>query len=310
MPNKMNIIHVADFDVSGILDSLMDGGHFSHLDEADSSLPGALVYCQDLRFLRRANENPNVSAIITTPALAAEPIRDSKLVIVADDPRYAFFTLYVDFHARSRNQPKMAFGIGKDCRIHPSAIVSSKAQVGDRVEIGPGVVIEDFVQIMDGTFIGSNAVVGAEGLLMLRHADGSLFKIKHAGGVLVGKGVEILAGAVVAKSLFLTPTTIGDHCQIGIMANIGHGVTIGEQSVISSNTVIAGRTKLGPNVWIGASASIAQGLEIGQAAQIKMGSVVISNILPNAVVSGNFAISHKTTMKQFLKSKKRIHNTI
>ena len=96
--------------------------------------------------------------------------------------------------------------------------------------------------------------------------------IKHAGGVLVGKSVVILAGAVVAKSLFLTPTTIGDNCQIGIMANVGHGVSIGEQSVISSNTVIAGRTKLGPRVWMGASSSIAQGLTVGEGAQIKMKS--------------------------------------
>ena len=260
-----------------------------------------MVYCQNLRYLCLANENPNVSAIITTPTLAAEPIHNSKSVIIADDPRFAFFTLYVDFHAKGRNQPRLEFGIGKDCRIHPSAVVSSKTRIGDRVEIGPGVVIEDFVQIMDDVFIGSNAVIGAEGLITLHRANGSLLMIKHAGGVLVGKSVVILAGAVVAKSLFLTPTTIGDNCQIGIMANVGHGVSICEQSVISSNTVISGRTKLGPKVWIGASSSIAQGLTVGEGAQIKMGAVVVSDISPNAVVSGNFAVSHKANMRHFLK---------
>jgi UDP-3-O-[3-hydroxymyristoyl] glucosamine N-acyltransferase len=303
MNKTIKLKSMSDFVVSDFFSSDMvrDNGRFSHLDEADSSCPGALVYCQNLRYLGMANENLNVSAIITTPTLAAESIHNSKSVIIADDPRFAFFTLYVDFHAKVRYQPRMEFGIGKDCQIHPSAVVSSKARIGDRVEIGPGVVIEDFVHIMDDVFIGSNAVIGAEGLVTLRHADGSLLMVRHAGSVLVGKGVIILAGAVVAKSLFLTPTTIGHHCQIGIMANVGHGVSIGEQSVISGNTVIAGRTKLGPKVWIGTSSSIAQGLMVGEGTQIKMGSVVVSDISPNAVVSGNFAVPHKANMRHFFK---------
>ncbi len=303
MTKTIKLTSMGDFVVSDFfsLDAVSHDGRFLHLDEADSSCPGALVYCQNLRYLCLAKENPNVSAIITTPTLATEPIHNSKSVIIADDPRFAFFTLYVDFHAKGRNQPRMEFGIGKDCRIHPSAVVSSKTRIGDRVEIGPGVVIEDFVQIMDDVFIGSNAVIGAEGLITLRRANGSLLMIKHTGSVLVGKRVDILAGAVVAKSLFLTPTTIGDNCQIGIMANVGHGVSICEQSVISSNTVISGRTKLGPRVWMGASSSIAQGLTVGEGAQIKMGSVVVSDISPNAVVSGNFAVSHKANMRHFLK---------
>jgi UDP-3-O-[3-hydroxymyristoyl] glucosamine N-acyltransferase len=291
------------FDSSDMfLDGLMEDGRFSHLDEADSGYPSALVYCQNLNFLRLASDNPNVSAIITTPALAVEPINGSRLLVIADDPRFAYFTLYAAMQAKGQNQPKMAFGIGKDCQIHPSATVSSKSLIGDRVEIGAGVVIEDFVQIKNDVYIGPNAVIGADGLITLRHGDGSLLKIKHAGSVVIGSGVDILAGAVVAKSLFQTPTTIGDHCQIGIMATVGHGVVIGEQSVISGNCVIAGRTKLGPKVWMGASSSVAQGLVIGEGAEVKMGSVVVSDIAPGAVVSGNFAVSHKQTMKQFLKS--------
>lgn len=303
MNKTIKLASMNDFSVSDFfsLDMVRHDGHFSHLDEADSSCSGALVYCQDLRYLCLANENPNVSAIITTPALAAEPIHDFKSVIIADNPRFAFFTLYVEFYAKGQNQPGMEFGIGKDCKIHPSAVVSPKTRIGNRVEIGPGVVIEDFVQIMDDVFIGSNAVIGAEGLITLHREDGRLLMVKHAGSVLIGKRVVILAGAVVVKSLFQTPTTIGNNCQIGILANVGHGASIGEQSVISSNTVIAGRAKLGPRVWLGASSSIAQSLTVGEGAQIKMGAVVVSDILPNAVVSGNFAVSHKANMRHFLK---------
>lgn len=281
--------------------SVVRDGSFSHLDEADSSRSGSLVYCQSLHYLEAAAENPNVAAIVTTPALAGESITPSKAVIAMADPRFAFFSLYAAFHEAGMSQPEMDFGVGEGCRIHPTAVVSPRVRIGNRVEIGANAVIEDFVHIMDDVFIAPNAVIGAEGLITLRREDGELLMVRHAGGVEVGQGSQILAGAVIAKSLFCSFTRVGRNCQIGILANVGHGVSIGEDSVISGNTVIAGRTRLGPKVWVGASASIAQGLEVGEGAQIKMGAVVIGNVDRGQVVSGNFALPHKTNMRHFLR---------
>lgn len=281
--------------------SVVRDGNFSHLDEANTSRSGSMVYCQSLHYLEAAVENPNVSAIVTTTTLAGESITPSKAVIATVDPRFAFFNLYVAFHESGMSQPNMDFGVGEGCRIHPAAVVSPRVRIGNRVEIGANAVIEDFVHIMDDVFIAPNAVIGAEGLITLRRDDGELLVVRHAGGVEVGQGSQILAGAVIARSLFCTFTRIGRNCQIGILANVGHGVSIGDDSVISGNTVIAGRTRLGPKVWVGASASIAQGLEVGEGAQIKMGAVVIGNVDCGQVVSGNFALPHKMNMRHFLR---------
>lgn len=281
--------------------SVIRDGSFSQLDEVEAGSSGSLVYCQNLHYLELARNNPNVSAVITTPALASEPFRDSTARLVAADPRFAFFALYQQFHSKGLNQPTMEFGVGEGTRIHPSAVVSPKSRIGDRVEIGANAVIEDFVHVMDDVSIGPNVVIGAEGLITLRKSDGGLLLIKHSGGVEIGNGVLILAGAVIAKSLFRSLTRIGRHCQIGILANVGHGASIGDESVISGNTVIAGRTKLGQKVWVGASASIAQGLVVGAEAQIKMGAVVIGDVAPGQIVSGNFAVSHKDNMRHFFK---------
>ena len=280
-------------------ETVLRDGRFAHLDEADSQFPGSLVYCQNLRYLDVANNNLNISAIIASPSLAHEVNRDSTAVIVAGDPRLAFFTLYANFYADRFPVNEAAFSVGRDCRIHPTAVVSPRSRIGNRVEIGPHTVIDDFVDIGDDVSVGPNVVLGAEGLVTLRRDDGSLLLIKHAGGVEVGAGTQILAGAIVAKSLFRSWTHIGRCCQVGIMANIGHGAFIGDESVISGNTVIAGRAKLGRRVWVGASASIAQGLSIGAEAQIKMGSVVVADVGPQQVVSGNFATSHKSNMRHY-----------
>lgn len=276
---------------------------FSYLDEADCSQAQSLVYCQTFHFLEIAAGNPNVAAIVTTPALARESVAQAKGLIVAENPRFAFFQLYCEFQKAGLGSPEMEFGIGESCRIHPSAYVSPRARVGSRIEVGANAVIEDFVEVMDDVIIGPNVVIGAEGLITLRHEDGRLLIVRHAGGVEIGQGSQILAGAVIAKSLFRSFTRIGKHCQIGILANVGHGVSIGDDSVISGNTVVAGRVKIGKNVWVGASASVAQGLQIGEGAQIKMGSVVIGDVEAGGVVSGNFAVPHTASMRSFFKIK-------
>jgi UDP-3-O-[3-hydroxymyristoyl] glucosamine N-acyltransferase len=251
-----------------------------------------------LAYLEIANANPNVVAVITTAELAVEV--SAAGVVVSANPRLDFFRIYRQVVAAGLACPPMEFGMGEGCDIHPSAVISPRTRIGNRVTIAANAVIEDFVEIGDDTYIGANAVIGAEGMMTVWEDDGSPLVVKHAGGVTIGRAVVILAGAVIAKSLYRSFTRVGDYSQIGILSNIGHGVRVGERCVISGNCVVTGRTTLADRVWMGVSAAVAPGLEIGAAAQIKMGSIVVGNVAPGQVVSGNFALPHKMNMKHYL----------
>lgn len=277
---------------------ILRDGTFGQLDEVITTQPGSLVFCQNIAYLEIANANANITAVITTPELAAE-VRVPGLAIAAN-PRLSFFRLYRRLAEAGQMEPAMVWGQGKGCDIHPRAVVSPRTRIGNHVTIAANAVIEDFVEIGDNTYIGPNAVIGAEGLLSVWEEDGSPLVVRHAGGVAVGRGVVILAGAVIAKSLYRTFTRIGDYSQIGILTNIGHGVQLGEHCVISGNCVITGRTVVGNGVWMGVSASVAPALRIGAGAQIKMGSIVVRDVAAGQVVSGNFALSHNTNMKHYL----------
>ena len=278
---------------------ILRDGTFAFLDEAGSTQPGILAFCQNIAFLETANANPNVVGVITTPELAAEA--RAPAVAASANPRLAFFRIYRQISAAGMDYPDRMFGLGKGCDIHPSAVLSPRSRIGNNVTIAANVVIEDMVEVGDNSYIGANAVIGAEGMMTIWEEDGSPLVIKHAGGVSIGRDVVILASAVVAKSLYRNFTQIGDYSQIGILTNIGHGVRIGERCVISGNCVITGRTILEDRVWMGVSASVAPGLHIGAGAQIKMGSVVVRDIAPGHVVSGNFAIPHTINIKHYQK---------
>jgi UDP-3-O-[3-hydroxymyristoyl] glucosamine N-acyltransferase len=298
--NKDKKYHLRISDYFSTADVIRDGT-FSDLDEIDTISEGSLVYCQNLYYLQKAMKNPHVSAILCHPTLVVEVNHSSIAVIAIDEPRKEFFNLYIKLKTSGILLPQMEFSVGQDCRLHPSAIISPKSLLGNRVVVGANTIIEDYCSIGNDVEIGPNVVIGAEGLLTIRQPDGHLLLVSHAGGVEIGDGCQILAGAIIAKSLFRGFTHIGRYSQIGIMTNIGHGAKIGEACVVSGNTVIAGRTRLGNRVWVGASASVAQGLVIEDDAQIKMGSIVVANVPPGAIVSGNFAVNHRINMARYLR---------
>jgi UDP-3-O-[3-hydroxymyristoyl] glucosamine N-acyltransferase len=297
----MSITNPSNFLVSDIYaqQAVIRDAPFLSLDEAASPYPQSLTFCETFHFLQIAIKNSNITAIITTPALSKENI--TKGLVVSENPKISFFELYNSWYEQGIGQPEMHWGIGVGCQIHPTAVISPRAQIGNNVRIGAHTVVEDFVRIADDVTIGPNVVIGAEGLLPIRKNNGGMLLPKPAGGVDIGRGVTVLAGAVIAKSLYRTFTRIGDYSQVGIMANVGHGVTTGEYCVISSNVVIAGHTRLGNRVWISASSSVAHGLAIGDDVEIKMGSVVVRDVEAKAVMSGNFAIPHRKHVMQHLK---------
>ena len=280
--------------------ALVRDGEFAQLDEAASETAGSLVFCQQLDYALAAAANPNVSCILAKPELAAEV--KAKGLALAADPRLEFFRLYRRLSGDGRLQPRMSFGVGAGARIHPSAVVSPKARIGEGAQIGARAVIEDYSSIGDGAVIGPGAVIGAEGLLTVREPNGELVSVPHAGGVRIGRGAMVLAGAVVAKSLFHALTEIGEGSQVGILSTIGHGARIGAGCVISGNCVVAGRVRIGDGAWLGASCSIAQGLRIGEGARVHIGSVVIRDVAAGTAVSGNFAVPHASHLRGLVKA--------
>lgn len=285
---------------------ILRDGVFDCLDEASAINSNSLVYCQTIHFFDQALKNNNVTSIIIPVELSELSLERSSFrevgIAAINDPRRAFFKLYAQInHLDNASLELESTGIGNQCNIHKTAIIDPNSYIGNNVTISANVVIESHSIIEDDVYIAPNVVIGAEGLMTVRNDDGSLLIVQHSGGVLIERGCQLLAGVVIAKSMFQQFTSIGKYTQLGIMSNIGHGAVIGESCVISGNSVVAGRTRLGNNVWVGASSSIAQGLKIGAGAQIKMGSVVVGNVKENEAVSGNFAVNHRLNMKRFLK---------
>jgi len=284
--------------------NILREGEFITLGHARSHVKGTLAYCDTIFYLKIAEQNENISCIITTKELADEE-NFSQGCVLSDNPRNAFYRLHNRLVENHAYPLKIEYGMGMNCHIHASAQISKRTRIGDRVTIGEYVVIKDEVIVGDGTSIDAGVVVGCEGILYMQEEGGNIF-VKHAGGVRIGKDVHVLSHAIIVRSIHDNPlTTIGDHTIIGITSIIGHEAQIGRNCIISGNCMIARMAQIEEGAWIGTSSFIREYVKIGKFAKVMAGSVVIQDVCERQAVSGNFAIDHRINAMEYLNRKRK-----
>lgn len=97
----------------------------------------------------------------------------------------------------------------------------------------------------------------------------------------IGRNVLILAGAVVTSN-----AVIGDHVCVLPNAVIHHDVVVGPWALVGSSVVLAGGVTVESNAYLGSQSSIKPRVRIGEGAMVGMGSTVLNDVEPNAVVAG------------------------
>lgn len=97
--------------------------------------------------------------------------------------------------------------------IHPSAVVSSGAVIGNGVYIGPGAIVNAGAVIGDGCIINSGAIVEHD--------------------CRIGEFVHIAPGAALSGGV-----TVGDRTHLGTGCVVTHSVTIGANSIIGAGGVV------------------------------------------------------------------------
>lgn len=177
--------------------------------------------------------------------------------------------------------------IGKNCQIHPSAVIMPWVEMGDNCVIHEG------------------AVLGSLGLMLARDANKNLIRKKVAGKVILGNNVDIGANACIHRGGGVLPeksrTTIGDHTYIGSLVNIGHDCHIGSNVLIGPSCCLAGHVEVGDNVYIAPQTTIINRCKIGNKSYVGIGSLVLHNVPPNRVVYGRPAMPRKRQPKRYPK---------
>lgn len=205
--------------------------------------------------------------------------------IIVESPRSSFMKVLKMFECH----PEVDLG------VHPTAVVSIDAELGEGVsigahcvvgasQIGDGAVIHAGARIGDGCKIGANSVIHPNAVLYsdsmlgvgcvihsgaVIGSDGFGYyfdgqrqvKIVQVGRVVLGDEVEIGAQSTIDRAT-CGETVISRGTKIDNLVQIGHNVTIGEHCVIAAQCGIGGSTKIGNRVTIGGQAGISDHVAI------------------------------------------------
>lgn len=250
--------YIADLTNSNIVgnkDFIVD--NLSTLENASDSSITFLANTKYRKYLR----NSKSLAVITNQENLQE---DHRNYIVNENPYevYAHVSnLFKNINIEIENKS-----------IHPSAVISNDAILGENVSIGANVVIgpncsignnviiksncsivQD-VQISESTIIHNGSVLGSDGFGYAPTKNGYT-KIEQIGGLIIGSNVEIGACCSIDRGA-ISDTEIHDGVKLDNQIQIAHNVIIGKNSAIAASSAIAGSAVIGKNFRMGGMSGV------------------------------------------------------
>ncbi len=181
--------------------------------------------------------------------------------------------------------------------IHPTAIVSPKAELAADVEVGPYTIIEENVKIGGGTKVASSVLLAGDTTL------GNNVKVHHGavigttpqdlkfGGevtqVVIGDGTVVREYATVNRGTkAYGTTTVGKECLLMAYSHVAHDCILGDGVIMANAVNLAGHIEVGDYAIIGGVVPVHQFVKIGAHAMIGGGFRVQQDICPYALVAG------------------------
>lgn len=183
-------------------------------------------------------------------------------------------------------------------QIHPTAIVSPEAVIGEGTKVGPYAVIDDKVTIGKNCDIQAHAVIRSQVTLgdevavhpfsVLGGAPQHLGYKGEPTTVTIGNRVVLRESTTVHRGMPFDKgnTTIGDDCYIMAYSHIAHDCTIGKGVILANAIQLAGHVTIGDFVTIGGLSGIAQWCRVGMYCYLGGNSVIRKDVPPFLVGKG------------------------
>ena len=280
---------------------LLRDGQFDSLGLLSHAASNMLAYLSDPDYITDLLNNNSISCVITAEELNKQ-IPSHMGVIVSPNPSRTFYRLHNHLAQNTSFYGKDFDSIvGEGSVVHDSAqIASQNIRIGRSVSIEPGVILMGRCIIEDDVTLRAGSIIGSTGFEFKRF-DSEILSVRHAGSVIIRRGVEIQSFSNVDRAVFGGVTDIGESTKIGQHVYVAHHSRIGKRCMIAAHVMVGGSAVIGDDVWIGPGSMLSSNTRIGHSARITIGSVVTRDVLPDQAVSGNFAIDHDKFIS-FIKS--------
>ncbi len=324
---------ISAFKVAEILDGEVVGDgsiEVSGLSKIDDGKENTLSFLANPAYTQYIYTTAASLVIVSTSFVAERPLPKGCTLIKVKDP-YAGFGKLLDLYNQLKHDKKGIHPsasvhedstIGQDVYIGAQSVVESGVSVGDRskvyptvylgdnVKIGKDCIIHPGVRILANCEIGNDcvihagAIIGGDGFGFSPNSENNYQKVAQIGNVVIEDHVEVGANTTIDRAT-LGSTIIRRGVKIDNLIQIAHNVEIGENTVIASQTGIAGSTKIGRNCMIGGQVGVVGHLHIADGTKIAAQSGVGTSIsAENTIIQGSPAFAIGDYKRSYIGYKK------
>ncbi|MBM4092576.1 MAG: N-acetyltransferase [Planctomycetes bacterium] len=206
-------------------------------------------------------------------------------------------------------------------QVHPTALISDKAQIGRNVTIGANVIVYDNVKIGADSYVGPHSILGEPLSDYYQGHEYENAPLVIGDSALIRSCAVIYAGSEIGhhfacgnRVAIREKTRMGHHCRVGTLSDIQGACRIGDYVSFHSNVHIGQGSVIGDYVWIfpytvltndphppsyvcngvtveefaviATQVVVLPGVRIGREALVGAASLVRSDVPPEAVVVG------------------------
>jgi len=182
--------------------------------------------------------------------------------------------------------------------IHPTALVSAEAEIGQNVRVGPYAVIERDVLIGDDSEIGAHAVIKDYTRLGARNR---IFEHAVIGGEpqdvkFKGERSRLIIGDDNIIREYCTlhrgsgegeETRIGSRNFFMVGVHVAHNCIVGDDNVFANDVALAGHIVIEDHVFLSNNVGAHQFVRMGRFAMIGGKSKIVQDVLPFFITDGN-----------------------
>jgi UDP-3-O-[3-hydroxymyristoyl] glucosamine N-acyltransferase len=283
----------------------------------DTASPGDLTFVANPKYASQARTT-KATAVLVEPGFTEIPAATLRI----DNPYLAFA------HAIELFYQPPAYAPG----IHPTAVIAPTAKIGANAHIGAYVVVSDHVtlgdnaillphvvlyphvhagknlfahahavvreycQLGDNVILQNGAIIGADGFGFARQSDGSWYKILQSGPAVLEDAVEVQANACIDRAS-IGETRIHAGAKVDNLVQVGHGSTVGQNTLLCAQVGLAGSTTIGKEVILAGQVGVAGHCTVGDGTIATAQSGIPGDVEPGKVVSGYPAIDNRQWLR-------------
>jgi UDP-3-O-[3-hydroxymyristoyl] glucosamine N-acyltransferase len=186
--------------------------------------------------------------------------------------------------------------IGEHATILPHVVIYPNASIGDHFFAHAHAVVREGCLVGDHVILQNGVVVGSDGYGFAKDNAGKWHKIVQSGPAVIEDHVEIQANSCIDRAS-VGETRIGRGAKIDNLVQVGHGSSVGENTLLCAQVGLAGSTHIGDDAILAGQVGVAGHCHIGDRVIVTAQSGVGGNIEAGKIISGSPAYDNRAWLR-------------